>query len=409
MHLIPSRQGYLQILVLVSLIFFVLFSRDSFGQDIYFAGFSFIGDESEDENYPVAIGLYKGDKLLLDRQLQQSMKRLQRKDLNINSEGLGRIKSGNAVVLAYGLQRESIAVYQIEQGFQYQIQIVGLIYVFDFADQEKKLLASYPTGVSVTVDSAKKLGREDLNKYVENLYVPNRHNLPAKILFDNGASDISVFDVWVASLENAKIRRAAKETRLQIRNIELDEKTQKQLHEKSEFLKNSKVLITETARNLERNLSTNQQVPMIPFASGRALGSSMIGRFSDTNYEINLPKPDFVIDVLVREFKKTEVKNKVYDGWVYGAFITLKLIEPFNGTVMFESKFNFKDEIQFPSQYQLVIEDDWPLWLGAQKKLFEILSKQISAKDEATLATITNTPNIKQELYKLEDVIARCR
>lgn len=402
---------YVNYMRLILILFFFFVSTVSSAQDIYFAGFSFIGNASEDDNYPVAIKLYREDKLLLDKQLATSLKRLQRKDLNIITSELGTIKSGNAVVLAYGLQRESIATYQVEGEFQYIIDITGLIYVFDYSEQEKKLLASFPTGMTVSVNSKNRLSREELNKYVENMYVPNRHQLPNNITFESGNGSSSVFDSWVVALEKAKISRASKDIRLQIRHIILDEAVLNQLPRgtTAAYIKDDKTLISETARNLERNLSAYQQLPVIPFSVGRALGANMIGRFGDTDYQIKLPQPDFVIDVLVREFKKSVIKNKVYDGWIFGSFITLKLVEPVSNSVKLESKFNYKDEIKVPTKYNLVFEDDWPSWIGAQKKLFEILSKQITARHDTELANITNTSNIKDLLINFEEVINKCR
>jgi hypothetical protein len=97
----------------------------------------------------------------------------------------------------------------------------------------------------------------------------------------------------------------------------------------------------------------------------------MIARFADTTFELKIPPPDYVIDLTVREFKKASVlDNKVYDAYIYGAFITLKVLQPDLNNVKLDSKFNYKDEIQVPKNYKLKIEDDWPSWIGAQKKLF---------------------------------------
>ena len=43
---------------LLFLLFFGSFSVLN-AQDLYFAGFSFIGDTTQNENYPVAYGIYK--------------------------------------------------------------------------------------------------------------------------------------------------------------------------------------------------------------------------------------------------------------------------------------------------------------------------------------------------------------
>jgi hypothetical protein len=120
---------------------------------------------------------------------------------------------------------------------------------------------------------------------------------------------------------------------------------------------------------------------------------------------LKIPPPDYVIDLTVREFKKSAVDNKVYDAYLYGAFITMKVLQPDLNNIKLESKFNYIDGIQVPKNYKLKIEDDWPSWIGAQKKLFEILSKQISIKDEKELANLTKTPDIKEQLKRFEDVI----
>jgi hypothetical protein len=213
------------------------------------------------------------------------------------------------------------------------------------------------------------------------------------------------------SLENAKIFRASKEKRLQIRNIDLDEAVKKQIVGNSDYIKNEKALRTETARNFESYLSSYQNVPVLPssYSVGQALAGTMIARFGDNTYELKIPPPDYVIDLAVREFKKATVDNKVYDAYVYGAFITLKVLQPDLNNVKLDSKFNYKDEIQVPKNYKLKIEDDWPSWIGARKKLFEILAKQISLKDEKELAGITNTQDIKEQLKRFEDVINECK
>jgi hypothetical protein len=148
---------------------------------------------------------------------------------------------------------------------------------------------------------------------------------------------------------------------------------------------------------------------MLPFSLGQALGKNMIARFADTTFDIKLPSPDFVVDINVREFKKAYVDNKAYDGYIYGAFINLQLLQPDLNNIKLDSKFNYKSEIQVPKSYNLKIEDDWPIWMGAQKKLFEILAKQISVRDDKELSLITNNPNIKDQLKNMEEIIISCR
>ena len=396
-------------------------------QDLYFAGFSFIGDTTQNENYPVAYGIYKSNPRVLNQELNESLKKLKRTDLNIIKDELGKQKAGNALALAYGLQKEAYITYQVEGGYQSKFEITGLIYVFDYSDNEHKLLTSIPTGKSLSIITPAQLSKPEISKIFEAMYLTSKNQ---KIF--NTTITTSVFDEWVSnktqlSLENAKIFRASKEKRLQIRNIDLDEAVKKQTLGNSDYIKNEKALKTETARNFERNLSSYQNVPVLPssYSVGQALAGNMIARFGDTTYELKIPQPDYVIDLTVREFKKATVDKKVfndaykdfkettanivYDGYIYGAFITLKVLQPDLNDVKLDSKFHYKDEIKVPKGYKLKIEDDWPTWIGAQKKLFEILAKQISIKDEKELANITNTQDIKEQLKRFEDVINECK
>jgi hypothetical protein len=275
---------------LLFLLFFGSFSVLN-AQDLYFAGFSFIGDTTQNENYPVAYEIYKANPKILNQELNESLKKLKRTDLNIIKDELGKQKSGNALALAYGLQKEVYAVYQVEGGYQSKFEITGLIYVFDYSDNEHKLLTSIPTGKSLSLITPAKLSKNEIAKVFEAMYLTSKNQ---KIYDTNLTS--SVFDDWVSnkssetqlSLENAKIFRASKEKRLQLRNIELDDAVKKQILGNSDYIKDEKSLKTETARNFERNLSTYQNVPILPssYSVGQALAGKMIARFADTSYEL---------------------------------------------------------------------------------------------------------------------------
>jgi len=396
-------------------------------QDLYFAGFSFIGDTTQNDNYPVAYSIYKSNPRILNQELSESLKKLKRTDLNIIKDDLGKQKSGNALALAYGLQKEAYITYQVEGGYQSKFEVTGLIFVFDYSDNEHKLLTSIPTGKSLSLNTPSRLSKAEVSKVFEAMYLTSKNQ---KIF--NTDLTTSVFDEWVSnksqlSLENAKILRASKEKRLQVRNIELEDAVKKQIAGNSDYIKDEKALKAETARNFERNLSTYQNVPVLPspYSVGQALAGTMIARFADTTYELKIPPPDYVIDLTVREFKKAIVDKKVfndayndfkettvkivYDDYFYGAFITLKVLQPDLNNIKLESKFHYKDEIKVPKNYKLKIEDDWPSWIGAQKKLFEILTKQISVRDEKELANITNNQGIKEQLKIFEDVVNECK
>ena len=78
--------NYLKPLFFVFL--FLVNSSLAKAQDLYFAGFSFIGDTTQNENYPVAYSIYKSNPRILNQELNESLKKLKRTDLNIIKDEL---------------------------------------------------------------------------------------------------------------------------------------------------------------------------------------------------------------------------------------------------------------------------------------------------------------------------------
>jgi hypothetical protein len=212
----------------------------------------------------------------------------------------------------------------------------------------------------------------------------------------------------VARLDNISLKDAGIR-HLQIREVDLDENVIKQLPEQ---LKSNDIFKTQTAQRLEFQLASNQNIPILPYVVGQ-LGNKklgILGRFSDgVRYDLKLPDPDYVIDILVREFKSAKIEEKNIEGYVYGAFITLKVSEPLSGSVKVDSKFNYKNELTFLKNDQVKILNDWDVYQRSQDMLFSILSKQISLREDGELAKITSTINIKDQLKEFEGIIKKCK
>lgn len=403
------------IFILLSLLFL---SQLSYAQDFYLAGFSLIGSDADNENYPVARELFNSDSKILNDRLNLAIKKLKRTDINLIGD-YGLIKNGNAVALAYGLQKESFFVTEVENQYQTTFEVTGEIYAFDFSDDEHKLIASYPTGKSLSITSQRRLTEKEIHNYIENMYLPNKNTVPFKVTEQGASQDSSVFDAWVERLETVKIDRAKKPLRLQIRKVTLDDPVIKEVDGKSTYIKNPNMLINETARNFERDLSMNQNLPVLPYNVGRAIGKEMRARFAgQQDYEIKIPEPDYVIDILVREFKKSYIDEKFFDTYIHGAYVTIQVIDTGFNKVKLESKFKYVSDpedkvnfgaLRFPKSYKVIISDDWPNWMGAQKKLFSLITQQISAKDDKVLNNISTNPQIKDVMNTFNEIVTKCR
>ena len=87
----------------------------------------------------------------------------------------------------------------------------------------------------------------------------------------------------------------------------------------------------------------------------------------------------------------------------------MKVLEPLTETVYLDSKFNFKNELIFPKSENLKILDEWDVYQRSQDALFSKLAKQISARENEVLKTITKTQDIKKQFTKFEGVLKKCR
>jgi hypothetical protein len=377
----------------VLLMFFFPFAASCLASDLYFAGFTMIGNADQNDRYPVGAKLYSKNNEVLNKKLYESLKLLKRNDLNIIKTDLGTIKSGNALSLAFALSDERVERLAEKDGVYSFYRVLAEVLVFDVI--EKKVITNFPAEIQYQVFTKTIPTKQDDEREFEKIYLDT-------------SFEGSIFNEWVSRLEQINLKEAGVR-HLQIRDVTLDESVINQLPSN---LKNNDIFKAQTAQRLEFQLSSNQNVPILPYTVGQ-LGNKklgILGRFSDgVRYELKLPEPDYVIDLIVREFKSAKVEEKNFDGYVYGAFITLKVIEPVTGNIKLESKFNFKNEIIFQKSAQFQILNDWDVYQRSQDMLFSTLSKQISKRDDKEIAKITSTANIKEQFKEFEEIIKKCK
>ena len=373
--------------------FFFPFAASCLASDLYFAGFTMIGNADQNDRYPVGAKLYSKNNEVLNKKLYESLKLLKRNDLNIIKTDLGTIKSGNALSLAFALSDERVERLAEKDGVYSFYRVLAELLVFDVI--EKKVITNFPAEIQYQVFTKTIPTKQDDEREFEKIYLDT-------------SFEGSIFNEWVSRLEQINLKEAGVR-HLQIRDVTLDESVINQLPSN---LKNNDIFKAQTAQRLEFQLSSNQNVPILPYTVGQ-LGNKklgILGRFSDgVRYELKLPEPDYVIDLIVREFKSAKVEEKNFDGYVYGAFITLKVIEPVTGNIKLESKFNFKNEIIFQKSAQFQILNDWDVYQRSQDMLFSTLSKQISKRDDKEIAKITSTANIKEQFKEFEEIIKKCK
>ncbi len=372
-------------------IIFLFTTNFAISKDLYFAGFSFMGNADQDFRYPVAVDMFTKENTVFKQPLDNALKNLNRKDINLIYD-LGQISSGDALAISFALTDEVIERFSTKDGITSAYKIFAQILVFDF--NEKKVITNFPVLVqNETITSSIPTSEYD-------------YEIFKKMYLDTSFAG-SIFNQWIKKLQDVKILNSST-LHLQLRNVELDTAVLNQI---PDSLKNKNLLKVRSAQKLEYHISSKQNVPILPFTIGQIgnFKKGLITRFSDgIEYDLTLPDADFVVDMLIREFKNANVNKEKFVVKIFGAFITLKVSEPLSGKTYLDSKFNFKNELVIPKSENFKILNIWDVYQRTQDALFSKLSKQVSLRDEK-LKEITKTKNIKKQLTNFEEVLKKCK
>lgn len=283
-------------------------------QDLYFAGFSFAGNNSQNtQRYPVAEALTnekdRNGVDVLDAALKQQLNGLQRTDLTLRSD-LGDLSTGNTTALAFALDQESVEDDKIGSRDLYIYRVVANVLVFDF--QRKVVLADFPAMVQYQDMGA--AGRTD----EENRAVFRRVYLDPTF----GAN---IFAEWVRRLQVVQISKSYT-THLAVRSVTIAPEADSMV---PEDLKTNDAYATQVAQAFEYSLSSRQNVGLIPYTPGQAIGQQMAARFANgDSFNLTLPTLDFVVDIRLRAFRSAKVQTETSDQYVFGSFITLQVSQP---------------------------------------------------------------------------------
>ena len=174
------RKNKINISILSVLLLIISFY--SYSQNLYWAGFAFIGNKDQNFRYPVAISIFEEEKSLLSKKLKETLKSLKRNDVNIIFDQ-GKISSGDAKALAFGVMDESLERIITEYGISTHYSIYGQVMIFDYND--KRMIANYPVLVRYTSitdeipskENKKFLWQKDHQENLtgtENSYKPNK-------------------------------------------------------------------------------------------------------------------------------------------------------------------------------------------------------------------------------------------
>jgi hypothetical protein len=363
-------------------------------QNLYFAGFSFAGDNDQNhQRYPVAEALaHQKDENgvpVLDKALRAQLKTLKRNDLQLKY-AFADMASGDATAIAFALEQESHE--DVPRGTQelYIYRVIAEVLVFNF--QTNTVLADFPAMVQY-----------------QDLDAPGRtqakHAEVFKSIYLDSTFGANIFAEWVRRLDVAPISKGYPD-HLAVTNVTLAPEVESMLRAKAI---EADTYRAEVAQAFEYSLASKQNVALLPYTKGQAIGSKMAGRFENgDSYMLDLPKPDFSIDITVRPFQMRQAETPATDQYAFGAFITLKVEQPDLKKTYINADFRNINSVVLDKS-AAITPDVWQSYQTSLQALLNRLAEQISQRDSSVLSDMTRTPDIDTQLRGFqEEVLKKC-
>ena len=334
---------------------------------VFYAGFAFVGDyKNIRENYPHSFKISEQknpDKsCVLESALFSRVSKQTNDNFKLICDQLGNLDQGEAISVAFALDNETVAVEKIGSDYKIVIDMGAQILFFDF--KSMKVIGCYPIAIQLIDVSETQPDKDLIQNRIRELYTGNKYNL-------------NIFDEFAKRLKDIEIKPMFSHS-IQVTDVIVEEKAIEFLPEVYQSdLYNFKVFL---AQNFSKFLSNNQQISVLPYTKGHAIGNKMATRFSNGEvYTLEIPKAQFETELTLRGFKKVLYdEKKSASSWLYGAYIKFKIFQPLLGKVYIDEKFKNAATKIVPSTQQNV--DDWPAFQESLFVLFDSLTKKFSTE-----------------------------
>jgi hypothetical protein len=374
------------------LFWLALTASSTWATSVVFAGVSFTGDyDQQAARYPYAAELatrrLPSGQSLLDAELRSTIDSAYDGSLDLLDSGINSA-SGDNLALSFGITAEGIEEVTWGQGYLYIYRVMASVLVFDF--ERSVLVASYPAIVQFQDGSRQKRTSKDHLAIFETIYSASQ-------------PERSIMHEWVSRLNKLEIKQSLPRY-LGVRSVQLAEGVSEQLPPRQ----TPDAYATAVAQVFEALLSKQQNVAMVPYTAGQAVGQAMPLSFQDaTMFQLTLPEPNFVFDLTISPFKHAEKKKGRSAQHAFGAFFNMDFSLAATGKSYLNTRFKQVNQSVFNEKDKVNV-DVWQSQQTALRGLMNSVAQQISTRDSAALAKMTKD-NILEQLKITEEKIALCR
>ena len=376
----------------VALCWLTLTTSSTWATSVVFAGVSFTGDyDQQAARYPYAAELatrrLPSGQSLLDAELRSTIDSAYDGSFDLLDSGINSA-SGDNLALSFGITAEGIEEVTWGQGYLYIYRVMASVLVFDF--ERSVLVASYPAIVQFQDGSRQKRTSKDHLAIFETIYSASQ-------------PERSIMHEWVSRLNKLEIKQSFPRY-LGVRSVLLAEGVSEQLPPRQ----TPDAYATAVAQVFEALLSKQQNVAMVPYTAGQAVGQAMPLSFQDaTMFQLTLPEPNFVFDLTISPFKHAEKKKGRSAQHAFGAFFNMDFSLAATGKSYLNTRFKQVNQSVFNEKDKVNV-DVWQSQQTALRGLMNSVAQQISTRDSASLSKMTKD-NILEQLKITEEKIALCR
>ena len=295
----------------------------------------------------------------------------------------------NAVVMSVALQHE-----EFTQEYNYNSKTyVGFydayfqILFYDFSN--KNLIASIPYDFEIQLLSNEKLNTNQIQSRIKDFYLNDKP-----------------FDLLEQKINQFSIKQKY-DRRIGVTNVNIEDRAFEVMP--ADLKKYQNAIKNLIAQTFSKRLSMHHNIAIVPYMEGQSIGNVMKLRFVQTDevYSIQLPDPDYHININLKGFKKVLAKTSdVEDLFLYGSFLDFKILQPDLNKVYFDHGLRGVTKIKIPKGQSEI--NDWRKYYYNMEILFDNFSKNITKQNKKWLKETTKN-NIKKDLKNLKQLIDKVK
>jgi len=255
-------------------------------------------------------------------------------------------------VVSFGLLAENVTYTEINNYLKGEFILYPQVFIYD--NDTKNFLSSHSARLLVkiiTKISSDQLPQEIFYETYKNALLNDNADLTFKDrCIDQPEIKLNFTQIYKKLFDCIKVEEIDK-FNLQVRNVDLGKSAYRNFSftkNNDQYLNSIKYKLGNIATAAISSLTYNNRFFVLPHSKEQSI-ANVQSRFSNTlNITINLPEPDFVVDLSVKGTVKKKLEEDEDEAiFLYAIGLNYKILEPYSGTIIFDSDFKYAKRKEF--------------------------------------------------------------